>query len=102
MSDIRLVMIGAVVIFAGFVVASIGNADYAQYAVQQQNFDDCYDYSSGVAIHVKCSDKNYDHVLYLLLSFTILGIGGFVMYKGIRGKWDHDVKDSEMLGPKDT
>ncbi|MDE1727905.1 MAG: hypothetical protein KGI02_00925 [Thaumarchaeota archaeon] len=102
MSDIRLVMIGAVVIFAGFVVASIGNADYAQYAVQQQTFDDCYDYSSGVAMHVKCSDKSYDHMLYLLFSFALLGIGGFVMYKGIRGKWDHDVKDNEMLGPKDT
>ncbi len=101
MSDIRLVMIGAVVIFAGFIVASLGNADYAQYAVQQQNFDDCYDYSTGVAMHVKCSDKSYDHLLNTLLSVTVLGIGGFIMYKGVRGKWDHDVKDSEMLGPKD-
>ena len=101
MSDIRLVMIGAVVMFAGFVVGSIGNADYAQYAIQQQNFDDCYDYSSGVQIHVKCSDKSYDHLLNMLLTFSILGVGGFVLYKGIRGKWDHDVKDSEMLGPKD-
>ena len=82
MSDIRLVMIGAVVIFAGFVVASLGNADYAQYAVQQQNFDDCYDYSSGVAMHVKCSEKSYDHLLNMLLTFTILGIGGFVHLQG--------------------
>jgi hypothetical protein len=95
-------MIGAVVIFVGFVVGGIGNSNYAQYAVQQQNFDDCIDYSSGIVIHVKCSDKSYDHMLYLSLSFVTLGIGGFVMYKGIRGKWDHDVKDSEMLGPKDT
>ncbi len=102
MSDIRLVMVGAVVIFAGFVVASIGNGNYAQYAVQEQSFDDCYDYSSGVAMHVKCSDKSYDHTLYVLLSFVFFGIGGFVLYKGIRGKWDNNVKDSEMLGPKDT
>ncbi|MGI0065607.1 MAG: hypothetical protein ACREA5_02605 [Nitrosotalea sp.] len=102
MSDIRLVMIGAVVIFAGFIVASIGNSNYAQYAVQQQSFDDCYDYSSGVAMHVKCSEKIYDHLLNIILSLGILGVGGFIMYKGIRGIWDHDVKDSEMLGPKDT
>ncbi len=99
MSDIRLIMIGAVIIFAGFVVASFANAGYSQYALQQQNFDDCYDYSTGVAVHVKCSDKNYDHMLYLVLTFVLLGIGGFVMYKGVRGKWDHDVKDNEMLGP---
>jgi hypothetical protein len=30
----------------------------------------------------------------------LLGIGGVVIYKGIRGKWDHDVKDNEMVGPK--
>jgi hypothetical protein len=100
MSDIRLVMIGAVVLFAGFMVGGIANSGYSQYAVQQQNFDDCFDYSTGVAIHVKCSDKSYDHLLYLMLSFVLLGIGGVVIYKGIRGKWDHDVKDNEMVGPK--
>lgn len=100
MSDIRLIMIGAVVIFAGFMVGGIANSGYSQYAVQQQNFDDCFDYSTGVAVHVKCSEKSYDHMLYLLLSIGLFGIGGVVMYKGIRGKWDHDVKDNEMLGPK--
>ncbi|SHO47542.1 conserved exported hypothetical protein [Nitrosotalea sinensis] len=102
MSDIRLIMIGAAIIFGGFVVGGIGNSGYSQYAIQQQNFDDCYDYSSGIAMHVKCSDKSYDHMLYLLMSLALLGVGGIVMYKGIRGKWDHDVKDNEMLGPEDS
>ena len=100
MSDIRLVMIGAVIIFAGFVVGGIANSGYSQYAVQTQNFDDCFDYSTGVEVHVKCSEKSYDYMMYLVLSFGLLGAGGFVMYKVIRGKWDHDVKDNEMVGPK--
>ena len=100
MSDIRLVMIGAVIIFAGFVVGGIANSGYSQYVVQAQNFDDCFDYSTGVEVHVKCSEKSYDYMKYLVLSFGLLGAGGFVMYKGIRGKWDHDVKDNEMVGPK--
>lgn len=100
MSDIRLIMIGAVIIFAGFVVGGMANSTYSQFAVQQQNFDECYDYSSGVAIHVKCSEKSLDHLLYLGLSLGLLGTGGLVIFKGIRGKWDHDVKDNEMLGPK--
>lgn len=100
MSDIRLVMIGAVIIFAGFMVGGITNSGYSQYAVQAQNFDDCFDYSTGVAVHVKCSDKSYDYMLYLLLSLGLLGGGGVVIYKGMRGKWDHDVKDNEMVGPK--
>ena len=100
MSDIRLIMIGAAIIFAGFVVGGMANSTYSQFAVQQQNFDECYDYSSGVAIHVKCSEKSLDHLLYLGLSLGLLGTGGLVIFKGIRGKWDHDVKDNEMLGPK--
>lgn len=100
MSDMRLVMIGAVIIFSGFMVGGIGNAGYAQLAVQQQNFDDCFDYSTGVEVHVKCSDKAYDHMLYLALSLGLLGAGGVVVYKGIRSKWDSNVKDDEMVGPK--
>lgn len=100
MSDIRLIMIGAVIMFAGFTVGGIANSGYAQFAIQQENFDECFDYSTGVAVHVKCSDKNYDHMLYLGLSLGLLGIGGVVIFKGIRGKWDHSVKDDEMVGPK--
>ncbi len=100
MSDIRLIMIGAVIIFSGFVVGGIANSGYAQFAVQQQNFDDCYDYSTGVQVHVKCSDKSYDYVLYLALALGLFGTGGVVIYKGIRGKWDNSVKDDEMVGPK--
>lgn len=100
MSDIRLIMGGAVIIFAGFMLGSMANSNYAQFAVQQENFDECYDYSSGVAVHVKCSEKSQDYWLYFALSVGLLGSGGVVIFKGIRGKWDHDVKDDEMLGPK--
>jgi hypothetical protein len=93
-------MAGAVIIFVGFMLGGMTNSNYAQFAVQQENFDECFDYSSGVAVHIKCSEKNQDHLLYLALSLGVLGIGGIVIFKGIRGKWDNDVKDNEMLGPK--
>ena len=86
--------------FVGFVVGGSANSTYSQFVVQQQNFDDCFDYSSGVEVHVKCSDKSLDYILYLGFALGLLGIGGVIIFKGIRGKWDHDVKDSDMLGPK--
>ena len=100
MSDIRLIMGGAAIIFAGFVLGDMANSNYAQFAVQQQNFDECYDYSTGVAVHVKCAEKSQDYLLYIVLSLGLLGTGGVVIFKGIRGRWDHDVKDNEMVGPK--
>lgn len=100
MSDIRLIMGGAAIIFAGFILGDMANSNYAQFAVQQQNFDECYDYSTGVAVHVKCAEKSQDYLLYIVLSLGLLGTGGVVIFKGIRGRWDHDVKDNEMVGPK--
>jgi hypothetical protein len=87
--------------FAGFMLGGAVNSSYSQFAIQQENFDQCFDYSSGVAVHVKCSEKSQDHLLYLGLSLGLLGIGGVVIFKGIRGKWDNNVKDDEMVGPKD-
>ncbi|MFZ0183644.1 MAG: hypothetical protein WBV92_04915 [Nitrosotalea sp.] len=100
MSDIRLILCGAAIIFAGFMLGAFANSTYAQFAVQQQTFDECYDYSTGVAVHVKCSEKTQDYLLYLALSIGLLGSGGVVIYKGIRGKWDNSVRDDEMVGPK--
>lgn len=102
MSDIRLIMIGAAIIFAGFMLGDMANSNYAQFSVQQQNFDECYDYSSGIAIHVKCSEKSQDYLLYLMLCIGVLCVGGVIIFKGIRGKWDHDVKDNELMGPKNS
>jgi len=93
-------MAGAAIMFAGFMLGGMVNSNYAQFAIQQKNFDQCYDYSSGVAVLVKCSEKSQDHLLFFALSIGLLGVGGIVIFKGIRGKWDHNVKDDEMVGPK--
>ncbi|MDE1764076.1 MAG: hypothetical protein KGH88_07495 [Thaumarchaeota archaeon] len=100
MSDIRLVMIGSVVIFAGFYVASLGGSQYSQMAMQATQFDDCYDYSTGTAIHVNCTQVERDALLYLALALSLIGGGGYIIFRGIKGRWDQNVKSDEMLGPK--
>ncbi len=100
LSDIRLIMLGSVIIFAGFMVGGIRSSYYAQFVIQANQFDDCYDYSTGNQVKVKCSDVTQESFLYLLLSITLIGIGGVIIFKGIKGKWDQNVKNDEMLGPK--
>lgn len=100
MSDIRLIMIGAAIIFAGFMIGGMASSNYSQFEVQKDNFDQCFDYSSGSAVHVKCAQKTQDYLMMTALSIALLAGGGIVIFKGIRGKWDHNVKDDEMVGPK--
>ncbi|HKU32215.1 MAG TPA: hypothetical protein VJR22_00015 [Candidatus Nitrosotalea sp.] len=100
MSDIRLVMVGSVIIFAGFYVASVGSSQYQQMAMQATQFDDCYDYSTGAAVHVSCTQVEHDALLYLALALSLMGGGGYIIFRGIKGRWDQNVKSDEMLGPK--
>jgi uncharacterized membrane protein len=99
-SDIRLIMLGSLIIFAGFYIAGMAGSLYTKISIQKNQFDDCYDYSSGTAVHVNCTQKEQDALLYLGLALGIIGGGGYIIFKGIKGKWDQNVKSDEMLGPK--
>jgi hypothetical protein len=100
MSDIRLIMIGSVMVVAGFFVGEMGGLQYSQFSLQESQFGDCYDYSTGNAVHVNCAQKEQDGLLYLAFSIGLIGGGAAIIVKGIRGKWDQDVKSDEMVGPK--
>jgi len=99
-SDTRLIILGSVLAFAGFLLGGIIGTQYQQYVIQANQFDVCYDYTpDGNSIKVKCDEKIQDMFFTLALSLGLIGGGVFVLIKGIRGKWDQNVKSDEMVGP---
>ena len=99
-SDTRLIILGSVLAFAGFLLGGITGAQYQQYAIQADQFGDCYNYTpDGNSVKVKCDEKMQDMYLTLASSLGLIGGGVFVLVKGIRGKWDQNVKSDEMVGP---
>jgi len=100
-SDIRLIIIGSAIAFSGFLIGGLTGAQYQKYAVQADEFGDCFDYTAdGQAIKVKCDEKLQDRFFYLSISSALIGGGVIVLIKGVRGKWDQNVKSDEMLGSK--
>lgn len=100
MSDTRLIILGSVLAFVGFLLGGITGVQYQQYVIQSNQFDICYDYTpDGNAIKVKCDEKIQDAFFTLASSLGLIGGGVFVLVKGIRGKWDQNVKSDEMVGP---
>ncbi len=93
-------MLGSAIIFAGLVLGGTTGLQYSQFTVQAGQFDDCYDYSSGVAVKVNCAQKEQEKILLLALSVGLVVLGAVIIFKGLRGKWDQNVKSDEMLGPK--
>jgi hypothetical protein len=99
-ADTRLIILGSVLAFAGFLLVGITGPQYQQYVIQANQFDVCYDYASdGSAIKVKCDEKIQEMYFTLASSLGLIGGGVFVLVKGIRGKWDQNVKSDEMVGP---
>jgi len=100
-SDTRLIIIGSILAFSGFLLGGITGAQYQQYTVQADQFDVCYDYTpDGHAIKVNCVEKLQDKLVFFALSLGLIGGGVTVIIKGVRGKWDQNVKSDEMVGPK--
>ena len=100
-SDTRLIILGSALAFAGFLLGSITGAQYQQYTIQAGQFGVCYNYTpDGQAIKVKCEEKMQDKFFFLAVTLGLIGGGVYVLIKGIRGKWDQNVKSDEMVGPK--
>lgn len=101
MSDTRFIMLGLILVFAGFMFGGIVGSQYVKFTVQANEFGDCFDYTSeGKAIPVSCTlvIQNKYVVLAVVVALVAGGIASLV--KGAKGKWDQDVRSDEMVGPK--
>lgn len=93
-------MTGCVIIFVGFLVAGMAGSQYSQMSIQKAQFDDCYDYSTGKQVYVNCSYEENQALLLLAFAVGLMGGGSYVVFRGIKGRWDQNVKSDEMVGPK--
>lgn len=99
MSDTRFTLIGIGLIFAGFLVFGVFGQPHYNFAIQAQEFGDCFDYVDGKQVEVSCNNAMQDRISFFALVIGIIGAGVFFLIKGIRGKWDQDVKPQDKVGP---
>lgn len=99
MSDIRFTLIGIGLVFVGFVVLGVFGQEYYNFAIQAQEFGDCFKYENGKQVEVSCAQTAQDRAAFFALVIGIIGVGIFFLIKGVRGKWDQDVKPQDKVGP---
>lgn len=101
MSDTRFLILGMVLVFAGFLFGGIVGSQYVKFTLQANEFGNCFDYTSnGNVIPVNCALIIQDKYIVLAVVLALIGAGIVSLIKGVRGKWDQDVKSDEMVGPK--
>jgi len=104
-SDTRFTLIGIGLVFAGFLVLGVFGPDHATPLIEAEEFENCFEYYEDKSpVPVSCDIKFLDKIVFFALVIAILGSGIYSLIKGIRGRWDQDVKPEDMLGPggKDT
>lgn len=100
MSDTRFTILGITFIFAGFIVLGVFGSQYVGPTIQAGEFEDCFEYfEDKPPIPIDCGQGIQEKYLFFGLVIGLIAVGIISLVKGVKGKWDQDVKPEDMLGP---
>ena len=100
MSDTRFIIVGIGLVFAGFLVLGVFGDNYQTSSVEVSEFGNCFEYSeSNEPIPINCSDKIFDQTIFFVTVFALIVAGIISLIKGVKGKWDSQIKPEDMVGP---
>lgn len=100
MSDMRFIIIGIVLVFAGFVILGGFGQNYQAATLESNQFGTCYEYSdNSPPVEINCSFKIFDQTVFFGVVIVLIGVGIIALIKGTRGDWDNRVKPEDMVGP---
>lgn len=100
MSDTRFIMLGIVFVFTGFLVLGIFGRPFLEFTVQVNEFGNCVNYTETGSVSTDCGIIMQDKMIFFGIVMGLISSGIVALVKGYRGKWDQDVKNDEMVGPK--
>ena len=99
MSDTRFIILGVGLIFAGIIVLTVFGAQFDEITLQEE-FRECYEYHADAPpteIDCDIAFQNKMSFFAIVVLLIICGIASLV--KGVRSRWDQDVKPEDMVGP---
>jgi hypothetical protein len=100
MSDMRYIIISIILIFSGFLILGVFGHDYQIANIEASEFGKCYEYyDNKEPVEIDCSSKTFEQMIFFTIVIGLIAVGIISLIKGIKGKWDNDVKSNDMVGP---
>ena len=100
MSDTRFIILGVGLIFAGIIVLTVFGAQFDEITLQE-DFRECYEYHDDAPpTEIDCDIAFQNKMSFFAIVALLIICGIASLVKGMRGKWDQDVKPEDMVGPK--
>ena len=99
MSDTRFIILGIVLIFAGIIVLSVFGGQFNEITIQDE-FRECYEYHADMPpTEIDCDVASQNKMVIFTIVTLLIACGITSLVKGIKGRWDQDVKPEDMVGP---
>jgi len=98
-SDTRFIILGVGLIFSGIIILSIFGAQFDEITMQEE-FHVCYEYHADMPpTEIDCDVASQNKIVIFGVVTLLIVCGIASLVKGIKGKWDQDVKPEDMVGP---
>ena len=98
-SDTRFIILGIGLIFSGIIFLSVFGSQSAEIALQEE-FSKCFEYhEDSPPTEIDCDDASGNKMLTFAITALLIVCGIISLVKGMKGRWDQDVKPEDMVGP---
>ena len=99
MSDTRFIILGIGLIFSGIIFLSVFGSQSTEIALQE-GFSKCFEYhDDSPPTEIDCDAAAENKMIIFAITSLLIACGIVSLVKGIKGRWDQDVKPEDMVGP---
>ena len=99
MSDTRFIILGVGLIFAGIIFLSVFGNQSIEITLQE-GFTECFEYHDDAPpTEIDCDTAFENKMLFFAITVLLILCGIVSLVKGIKGRWDQNVKPEDMVGP---
>ena len=98
-SDTRFIILGIGLIFSGIIFLSVFGSQSTEIALQEE-FSKCFEYyDDSPPTEIDCDTASGNKMIIFVITTLLIVCGIVSLVKGMKGRWDQDVKPEDMVGP---
>jgi hypothetical protein len=101
-TDTRFIILGVGLIFTGIIVLTVFGPQFDEITLQEE-FRECYEYHTDAPpTEIDCDIAFQNKMIIFAIVALLITCGIASLVKGMRGRWDQNVKPEDMVGPNRT
>ena len=98
-SDTRFIILGIGLIFSGIIFLSVFGGQSAEISLQE-GFSKCFEYhDDSPPTEIDCDTASENKMVIFTITALLIVCGIISLVKGMKGRWDQNVKPEDMVGP---